>query len=110
MNKLPFLNRFCYFEINYILKNVIYSSLFNAILHISRLTDVNPELALKAKVVEAQKELTNGLLMIEMLVKQRQTEQAQQSELQAQGQASAETQLAPADPAPGDAVVPTPDG
>lgn len=67
------MNCYCYFEINYIIKRIIYGSLFNAILHISRMVDVNPEIALKAKIVESQRELTNAMVMIELLCKSRES-------------------------------------
>ena len=42
INKVPFLDRFCYFEINYMIKKIVYSNIFNCILHISRISDENP--------------------------------------------------------------------
>jgi hypothetical protein len=53
INRIPLLDRFCYFEINYVIKSIIYSSVFNAILHISRMIDVNPEIAMKSKILES---------------------------------------------------------
>lgn len=36
VNAIPYLNHLCYFEISYILKTVIYPSLFNTVLNVSR--------------------------------------------------------------------------
>jgi hypothetical protein len=53
INSVPLLDRFCYFEINYMLKSILYSNLFNSILHISRISDVNPKIALKQQIMES---------------------------------------------------------
>ena len=53
VNFLPFLNQYCYFEIGYILKSVIYPSLFNTVLNVARLIDVEPLLEFKAKMMSA---------------------------------------------------------
>lgn len=42
INSLPFLNKYCYFEIAFLLKNMLFSSLFNMTLNISRIVDVEP--------------------------------------------------------------------
>ena len=72
VNALPFLDKFCYFEINFIIKSIMYGSLFNAILHISRMIDVDPEIALKGKILAAQQELSKSILLLELLTEQRQ--------------------------------------
>lgn len=53
MNYLPFLNHLCYFEISYILKSVMYPSIFNTTLNISRIVDVEPLIEFKKKMLEA---------------------------------------------------------
>ena len=67
INGVPLLNGWCYFEINYVLKSVIYPGLFHMALHISRMIDVAPEVALKVKLLETQRELTKSLLACEMI-------------------------------------------
>lgn len=71
VNRIPFLDRFCYFEINYLIKSIIYGGIFNAILHISRMIDVNPEIAMKAKILESQRELSKAMVYIELLANSR---------------------------------------
>merc|ERR1712151_1051483 len=61
----------CFFEINYIMKSVIYPGLFHSALHISRMVDIAPELELKAKLLNTQRELTKSLLALEMVCKTR---------------------------------------
>jgi len=73
IGKISFLDSFCYFEINYIIKKVLYSNMFNSILHISRISDINPEIALKEQILNAQTELTRAMVMIELLVDSRST-------------------------------------
>ena len=53
VNKLPFLNRYCYFEIGYLLKIVLYPSLFNMTLNISRIIDVEPIIEFKRRILDA---------------------------------------------------------
>jgi len=53
VNYLPFLNHLCYFEISYILKSVMYPSIFNTTLNISRIVDVEPLIEFKKKMLEA---------------------------------------------------------
>ena len=74
VDKIPFFNKLCYFEINYILKSVIYPGLFHMALHISRMIDVAPEIELKVKLLNTQRELTKSLLACEMVCNTRATE------------------------------------
>jgi len=53
VNMLPFLNGFTFFEINYVLKHIIYPSLFNTVLNISRVIDVEPAIEFKRRLLEA---------------------------------------------------------
>ena len=71
---LPFLNRFTYFEIAYILKTVLYPSLFNLTLNISRVIDVEPILEFKRRILDAQKKLTKSFLPLEMMIKKREND------------------------------------
>ena len=50
---LPFLNSFTYFELAYVLKHIIYPALFNTVLNISRLIDVEPSIEFKRRLLEA---------------------------------------------------------
>ena len=72
VNYLPFLNHLTYFELGFVLKTVIYPSLFNTSLNISRLIDVEPLIEFKKKMLEAQKSLTTTLLPLEMSIQKRQ--------------------------------------
>ena len=71
---IPFLNSWCYFEINYVMKSVLYPGLFHMALHVSRILDVAPEAALKQKLLMAQRELTKSLLALEMCTGKRKDE------------------------------------
>lgn len=53
IDALPFLNSFCYFEIGYVLKSVLFHALFNLTLNISRLIDVEPIAEFKKKLMLA---------------------------------------------------------
>ena len=53
VNMLPFLNNITYFELSYILKHTIYPSLFNTVLNISRVIDVEPAIEFKRRLLEA---------------------------------------------------------
>lgn len=112
VNRVPFLDRFCFFEINYMIKKIVYGNIFNCILHISRISDVNPKVALKASIMESQTELSRAMVMIELLVNSRSKEvpapelarasnQGDQPAEMAPGATLAETQLI-AEPAPVD--------
>lgn len=75
VNRLPFLNNFCYFEIAFILKNLIYPSLFNLTLNISRIIDVEPIIEFKRRILDAQKKLTKSFLPLEMIMRHRDNDQ-----------------------------------
>ena len=47
VNKVHILDYFTYFELNYLIKQVLYPNLFHMILHMSRLIDLQPEAHLK---------------------------------------------------------------
>lgn len=53
VNYLPFLNRYCYFELGYVLRIVLYPSLFNLTLNISRVIDVEPIIEFKRRILDA---------------------------------------------------------
>ena len=61
----------CFFEINYIMKTVMYPGLFHCALHISRMIDVAPEVELKVKLLNTQRELTKSLMCCEIICKSR---------------------------------------
>ena len=69
MNWLP-LDRYCYFEIAYLVK-MLYPSLFNLTLNISRLVDAEPSVLFKQNILLAQKRLTKTLLPLELVANQR---------------------------------------
>ena len=70
-NNIPFIKEMCFFEISYIMKTVLYPGLFHSALHISRMVDVAPELELKGKLLNTQRELTRSLMALEMVCKTR---------------------------------------
>lgn len=70
-NRMSFLNKYCFFEINYIMKSVLYPGLFHMALHISRMIDVAPEVELKGRLLNTQRELTKSLLALEVVCKSR---------------------------------------
>jgi len=71
VDMLPFLNRFCYFELAYVLKIVLYPSLFNLTLNVSRIIDVEPIIEFKRRILDAQKKLTKSFMPLEMIIKKR---------------------------------------
>ena len=74
IDAIPMLNNFCYFEIGYVLKSVLFQALFNLTLNISRLIDVEPIAEFKKKLMLAQKKLTNTILPLEMIVRRREND------------------------------------
>ena len=72
---LPFLNKFCYFELAHVLKIVLYPSLFNLTLNISRIIDVEPIIEFKRRILDAQKKLTKSFLPLEMIMKKRDSDE-----------------------------------
>ena len=46
----PQLNTFTYFELNYILKNLIYPSIFSCALWMSRMIDENPNIVIRSRL------------------------------------------------------------
>ena len=81
VNALFFFDKYCYFEVAFILKNLVYPSLFNTTLNISRLIDVEPSQEYKRKISEAQKRLTKAFLPLEMIMKRRETDEDYQKHL-----------------------------
>ena len=75
VDRLPFLNNFCYFEIAFILKNILYPSLFNLTLNISRIIDVEPIIEFKRRILDAQKKLTKSFMPLEMIMRHRDDDQ-----------------------------------
>lgn len=78
------MNHLCYFEISYILKTVMYPSIFNTTLNISRIVDVEPLIEFKKKMLEAQKSLTTTLLPLEMSIKKRLNDEEYKTFMQAE--------------------------
>ena len=65
------MNHFCWFEIIYIIKSVIYSNIYHMALHMSKLIDVAPDAELRVKLRMTQKELTKSMTALELLLKNR---------------------------------------
>ena len=76
VNRFGLLNNYCYFELGYILKIVIYPSLFNVTLSLSRIIDVEPSLLFKGRILEAQRRLTQVMVPLEILSKHRDTDES----------------------------------
>ena len=75
VNQLPFLNKYCYFEIAFLLKNTLFPSLFNMTLNVSRIIDVEPIIEFKRRILDAQKKLTFSFLPLEMIMKKRKNDE-----------------------------------
>lgn len=71
VDMLPFLSRFCYFELAFVLRTVLYPSLFNLTLNVSRIVDVEPIIEFKRRILDAQKKLTKSFMPLEMIIKKR---------------------------------------
>jgi hypothetical protein len=67
VKRTAFFNQFTYFEINYLVKSIVYPNLFHSFLHMSRMVDVAPEIELRGKLQSAQKECTRSLIMCELI-------------------------------------------
>jgi len=52
VKKIPFLKNMTYFELQYLISNVLYPGIFHMALHISRAVDMPPEIALKACLLD----------------------------------------------------------
>ena len=74
-NNIPFLKQYGFFEINFMMKSIIYPGLFHMALHISRLIDVAPETELKGKLLNTQRELTKSLLACEIICTSRNSDE-----------------------------------
>lgn len=67
VDRLDFLRGFSYFEISYILRNIIYPSIFQSALHMSRMIDVNPNNTVRTRLQETQKKISRGLILSELI-------------------------------------------
>ena len=67
IKSLPFLDNFCWFELIFMLKSVIYPNVFHCALHISRIIDKPPEEMIAAYTRDASKHLTKALTSLEMI-------------------------------------------
>lgn len=59
--------QFTYFELNYILKHLVYPSIFSSALWMSRMIDENPATIVKFRLKEAQKKVSRGLILSELI-------------------------------------------
>ena len=66
------------------MKTVMYPSIFNTTLNISRIVDVEPLIEFKKKMLEAQKSLTTTLLPLEMSIKKRLNDEEYKTFMQAE--------------------------
>ena len=55
------------------MKNLIYPSIFSAALYMSRMIDENPNLVVKFKLQEAQKKVSRGLILSELITNDERT-------------------------------------
>jgi len=58
---------FCYFEMNYYLRRVVYPLIFNNSLQISRLLDIAPQVALRKLLLDTQFEVSKELTLLEFI-------------------------------------------
>ena len=63
-----------YFEINYLITNILYPGIYHMALHISREIDLPPEAELKGSLKETQRQLTRCLTAIEVVSQRRLTD------------------------------------
>ena len=70
------MDRFCYFEVAYLLRVVIYPSLFNMTLNLSRVVDIEPLIEFKKRMLIAQKSLTRTFMPLEMITHRRETDES----------------------------------
>ena len=71
-----YMDRFCYFEVAYLLRVVIYPSLFNMTLNLSRVVDIEPLIEFKKRMLIAQKSLTRTFMPLEMITHRRETDES----------------------------------
>jgi hypothetical protein len=76
IKSLPLLDNFCWFELIFMLKSVIYPNVFHCSLHISRIIDKPPEEMIAAYTRDASKHLTKALTSLEMITGSRKLDQA----------------------------------
>lgn len=104
IGKIFFLDRFCYFELNYLLKQVLFPSLFNMTLNVSRLVDVEPTAEFKLAIRDTQQRLTKCLLPLEILLNKRGSDE--QYAIKLAEEASAAQKAVQDTPSAGNAVAP----
>jgi len=85
INKVPYLNRFCYFELGFLLKSLIYPNLFHCFLHISRLIDKPIEESLTNCYNAGSRHLTKAITALELVTKCRETDEAWKLKLKNDG-------------------------
>jgi len=73
VSKMPMLYGFTYFELIYIMKHLIYPSIFSAALWMSRMIDENPNFTVRFKLQEAQKKVSRGLILSELITNDERT-------------------------------------
>ena len=71
INGIWFLNRFCYFEINFMMKTLIYPNIFHCALHISRMIDKPIEETLTNCYNAASRHLTKSIAALEIVTENR---------------------------------------
>lgn len=67
VNSIGYLKNFTLFELSFLVRNVIYPAIFQMALHMSRMIDVNPNIAIKSKLVATQKKISRGLVLSELI-------------------------------------------
>ena len=67
VKQMVFLNKFTYFEINYLVKSIVYPNLYHSFLHMSRMVDVAPEIALRSRTQTTQRECSRTMIMCELI-------------------------------------------
>lgn len=73
MSQLAFLQGFTFFEIHYIIKHLIYPNIFSTALWVSRMIDEDPNLTVRYKLQEAQKKVSRGLILSELITNDERT-------------------------------------
>lgn len=71
VKKFDFLNGMTYFELNHIITRLVYPGIYHMVMHVSRMVDQAPEVAMKLKLLRTQRQLTRTLMPLEMICERR---------------------------------------
>lgn len=61
------LKDFTLFELSFLVRSIIYPAIFQSALHMSRMIDLNPNIAIKSRLTATQKKVSRGLVLAELI-------------------------------------------